>query len=59
MGPISGVSNIYEKQNLPRHAKTGQGDLRRGGDRNQWCTLHTSTTHSKADLLPYSAWCQQ
>ena len=48
-GPNQWGQQLQRKQNLPRHAKTGPGDPRRGGDRNQWCSFHKSVTHSDAD----------
>ena len=38
-----------QKQHLPHHGKSGSGNARTGGDRNQWYTFRKSTTHSDAD----------
>ena len=46
---MQGYHRIFLTGSEPRHRKAGSGDARRGGDRNQWCSFHKSTTHSDAD----------
>ena len=48
-GPNPGGQQHQRKQHLSRHRNSRSGDARKGGDRNQWCFLHKSTTHSDSN----------
>ena len=58
MGPFPGGQQHHRKQHLPCHGQGRPKDAKKGGNRNQWCAFHRSTTHSDGECrTPHDVGC--